>query len=949
MAPPIRITRAEYEAKFGAAPEASVAPTPIPITRAEFEQKFGGQIVPGEPNWQAAGETWTGGMVDLLDNLTFGFGDEIVGAGNAFLDDMTAGFGNTLGGQELQPGSYDARLEEARSLMEGYREDNPIASKANIAAAFLLPFKSGVAGRSTMAGRALQAGAEGGGLGALYGFGSGEGGAYERAKSAAVLGGAGLVLGAAASPVVDMTSAGLRMAADKAAQYGITPGEFIDDLAKALFSSSPQAQRGSVGFGAADDVVRYTPEEVYLARQLRDTPQDVIERGAREIDEAVKRGDPLFLPEAVDSAKMQRNARFIANNDASMDFSQRAIEARTDATMTRASNLFATVSPEADRFTGAAQLQRAASDIIEAAEKKRTELTRPLYNEAYRTNPTIDAPELQQLIQKDKILSGAIKNIKQTAKHADDPDNATKILVKARKRLWEKANDLKAKGFLSEADDILETHKTLNSIMKGESPLLAAADTAYEAASGNISQLTETYLSDLAKLTPDKIEGFSRLFSLPPGRISELRQTFIKSGKGAEWDAGVRAYLQKAAEKSREGQNYTTKVIGDPDLRIRLKAALGDGSEEVIERLQLEDRMFKGKNKYHAGSSTAGNLQEGREFLKDAGTMRKLLNRDFKGALEDVFFGKDIPDELAQRMAEIYFDPKRGAEAINKVVPLLEQYGANRQMAQAFADLADTAITRGGAAGISGAERRTTQTPAQKSQLSQSTGAQPTPLGTQARPPAASASGLDSRQGTSPSGKPKLDPISSDDDSLYTDLFSTANLRGGGVNEEEFRQFESKVVDIANDLGASPADLMAVMRFETGGTLNPAEKNRAGSGATGLIQFMPATAKSLTGAESREAAIKLMESMTPVEQLDYVKKYLKPFKGRLKSLEDVYMAVLWPRAVGKDNEYALFEKGTKAYWQNRGLDINKDGKITKAEATEKVRRFNRVDDDLVDV
>lgn len=37
MADPIKITRAEYEAKFGA----SAAPTPIPITRAEFEAKFG--------------------------------------------------------------------------------------------------------------------------------------------------------------------------------------------------------------------------------------------------------------------------------------------------------------------------------------------------------------------------------------------------------------------------------------------------------------------------------------------------------------------------------------------------------------------------------------------------------------------------------------------------------------------------------------------------------------------------------------------------------------------------------------------------------------------------------------------------------------------------------------------------------------------------------------------
>lgn len=210
------------------------------------------------------------------------------------------------------------------------------------------------------------------------------------------------------------------------------------------------------------------------------------------------------------------------------------------------------------------------------------------------------------------------------------------------------------------------------------------------------------------------------------------------------------------------------------------------------------------------------------------------------------------------------------------------------------------------------------------------------------RPPQESESLSTANKGQRPNieTQPTKTPISYENDSLAADLFTTADLRGGNVDAQTLEAFQSKVVDIADDLGADPRDLMAVMRFETGGTLNPAEKNRAGSGATGLIQFMPSTAKELTGAESKEAAIKLMESMSPVEQLDYVQKYLAPFKGRLNSLEDVYMAVLWPKAVGKDPDYALFERGTKAYWQNRGLDLNKDGVITKAEATSKVRSFN---------
>lgn len=156
---------------------------------------------------------------------------------------------------------------------------------------------------------------------------------------------------------------------------------------------------------------------------------------------------------------------------------------------------------------------------------------------------------------------------------------------------------------------------------------------------------------------------------------------------------------------------------------------------------------------------------------------------------------------------------------------------------------------------------------------------------------------------------------------------------------DEAPEFGAKVSEIAADLDANPEHLMAVMNFETGGKLTSDVKNQAGSGATGLIQFMPSTAKELTGAKTKEAAIKILEKMSPVEQLDYVQKYLKPFKGKLDTLEDVYMAVLWPKAVGKDSEYALFRKGTKAYWQNRGLDMDKDGVITKFEAASKVRNY----------
>ena len=140
--------------------------------------------------------------------------------------------------------------------------------------------------------------------------------------------------------------------------------------------------------------------------------------------------------------------------------------------------------------------------------------------------------------------------------------------------------------------------------------------------------------------------------------------------------------------------------------------------------------------------------------------------------------------------------------------------------------------------------------------------------------------------------------------------------------------FKSKVLEICQRLEMDPNHLMAAMAFESAGTFSPAIKNAAGSGATGLIQFMPRTAKGL-GKTTGELA-----KMSAVEQLDYVEKYFKPYKGKCKSVSDVYMAILWPAAIGKPESFVLFDEETKpqTYKMNKGLDSNSDGNITKLEA-----------------
>lgn len=145
---------------------------------------------------------------------------------------------------------------------------------------------------------------------------------------------------------------------------------------------------------------------------------------------------------------------------------------------------------------------------------------------------------------------------------------------------------------------------------------------------------------------------------------------------------------------------------------------------------------------------------------------------------------------------------------------------------------------------------------------------------------------------------------------------------------------ELHALDLAATTIGTPTDaLAAVISFETGGTFSPAIVNKAGSGAVGEIQFMPSTAKSLG------TSTDTLAKMTFTEQLAYVVKYFRWFKGPLDTLEKLYCAVFWPAAIDKPDDYVIGTVGGAVYRQNAGFDLNgnKDGKITRAEICRAVR------------
>ncbi len=166
---------------------------------------------------------------------------------------------------------------------------------------------------------------------------------------------------------------------------------------------------------------------------------------------------------------------------------------------------------------------------------------------------------------------------------------------------------------------------------------------------------------------------------------------------------------------------------------------------------------------------------------------------------------------------------------------------------------------------------------------------------------------------------------------------SSSHIKGSELKIDP--DFMYKVQKIASDLNCNTEDLLAVMNAESG--LDAQAENISGRGAVGLIQFTDVAVQELNrhGCNVTKEQLKNMDAL---EQLDYVEKYLKIAKSYKFSEDaklsagDLYAIVYLP---GRADREVLSVKGENYYNSNIGLDINRDGKITKAELENRVNHF----------
>jgi Transglycosylase SLT domain len=139
-------------------------------------------------------------------------------------------------------------------------------------------------------------------------------------------------------------------------------------------------------------------------------------------------------------------------------------------------------------------------------------------------------------------------------------------------------------------------------------------------------------------------------------------------------------------------------------------------------------------------------------------------------------------------------------------------------------------------------------------------------------------------------------------------------------------EFWREIHAVAARLGTDPAWLLNVLAYES--LFDPAARNPLpGQTASGLLQIIEETARSLG------TTTNAIRRMSPLEQLRLVERYLTPFRGRLDSLADVYLAVFRGVVIEGGDEVVIVDSGKepRLYDLNTSLDLNKDKRITKGE------------------
>lgn len=157
--------------------------------------------------------------------------------------------------------------------------------------------------------------------------------------------------------------------------------------------------------------------------------------------------------------------------------------------------------------------------------------------------------------------------------------------------------------------------------------------------------------------------------------------------------------------------------------------------------------------------------------------------------------------------------------------------------------------------------------------------------------------------------------------------YAEADVRGARGAWAQDQQFLGEVNRVSKVFNIDANDLLGLMQSES--QINAQARN-GGTGATGLIQFMPSTARQL-GTSTDE-----LSRMSRGQQMRFVEAYFHQVRlPRGANAGQLYGAVFLP---GRVNQNPLTRSGEKYYGPNAGLDVDRNGDISQQDLIAKVSK-----------
>lgn len=325
---------------------------------------------------------------------------------------------------------------------------------------------------------------------------------------------------------------------------------------------------------------------------------------------------------------------------------------------TAGQDMLGRISPAADKTDAAMQFQQGAEDATRVTRQNANAAARPAYDAAQRGG-TVMSPDLAQLAETPAMqaaLAQARVQYQNLYRRAapDSPDFALWDLAKRHlddaqgiaRRAGENTSaasiDSIRGDLVQHLDAAYPTYADARSIAAPGQRLAARLEGSVGSAVGDGTEKARAIVAPV-------FEGNN------PRAISEARDAFTAAGRGDEWNAGVRSYIQDAFDKASQSQAglnpamLRRQIWGNVDNRESIRAALDPVAYQGFDNfMQTVERAAR---TYPMNSLTAPRMEAKNALLSAAGDTVGVHAAQAAGVALNPFkivqSGGIIPDKIA--------------------------------------------------------------------------------------------------------------------------------------------------------------------------------------------------------------------------------------------------------------------------------------------------------------